>query len=142
MCGRYRRKSDKQKIAEAFRASVGLDLMMASARVWKVRTYNPDIKPDRVWIAPCVDGIWTGSEWVLYTGLPEIHKPLIYPEQTKASVRLTALFESKFDDYGELEPLTIADQELNAAYDAHLTDPEAEEREPLGYDCCLCAEFR
>ena len=25
MCGRYRRKSDKQKIAEAFRASVGLD---------------------------------------------------------------------------------------------------------------------
>src|ERR1700744_2378794 len=27
MCGRYKRKSDKQKIAEAFRVSVGLDVL-------------------------------------------------------------------------------------------------------------------
>ncbi|CAN5750758.1 hypothetical protein BH10ACI4_BH10ACI4_16980 [soil metagenome] len=88
-------------------------------QIWKARRHEPNSRPERVWIAPCVDGIWSGNEWLPYVSLPVINKPLRYPEPSKASIRLVELFQKD-------GTIKIADQELNSAYDAYESDPDEE----------------
>jgi excisionase family DNA binding protein len=95
-------------------------------QVWKARIHEPNSKPERVWVAPSVDGVWSGRDWLPYTKAIAVDKPLVYSEPSKASVGLTEQFKSKFNDFGELEGLTIEDQELNAACDMYAANPETE----------------
>jgi hypothetical protein len=94
--------------------------------LWKARIHEPNSEPERLWTAPSIDLIWSGSEWLPHTTLPVIHKPLLYPPPSRVSVRLTELFKVELNREIQLEGITIEDTEVNQAYDAYLCNPEDE----------------
>jgi excisionase family DNA binding protein len=93
-------------------------------QIWRARLHEPNSKPERVWIAPSMDLIWSGSEWFPHTGLPVIYKPLLSPQHSTVSVKLTDLFKVELDRETQLEGIKIAVTEVNEAYTTYLLNPE------------------
>lgn len=80
----------------------------------------------RVTIAPSVDLIWSGRDWLPYTGLTAVEKPFVYLERSKASVGLLEKVSYSTATMNRRAPI-IPDEELNDAYVQYSLNPSDEE---------------